>query len=210
MDFGMATPYKRLRNKGYSMQGSSAGDEPDGSMWLENFSSMATPRSDTSKMSFTLGDNNLMKTIVGNVHYAAPEVLGGCGYDHTVDWWAVGVMYFHFLSGVTPFASNISDDQVKFNVLERVINWSAFPSNLSNDCSDVINLFLTKKPELRLGQKGFKEIKSHTHFKDIDFDTLLSTPGPLIPKSHPLKFEPMNGGDSLFVLGSKTDEFFSL
>ena len=25
------------------------------------------------------------------------------GYDHTVDWWALGVLLFHFLAGVTPF-----------------------------------------------------------------------------------------------------------
>ena len=25
------------------------------------------------------------------------------GYDHTVDWWALGILLFHFLSGVTPF-----------------------------------------------------------------------------------------------------------
>ena len=161
-------------------------------------------------MSFTLGDSNLMKTIVGNVHYAAPEVLAGCGYDHSVDWWAVGVMYFHFLSGVTPFASNVSEDQVKFNILERSINWSIFPSNLPNNCSDVINLFLTKKPELRLGQKGMQEIKSHPHFTSVNFDTLLSNPGPLIPKYSPIKFEPLKGADSLFTVGSKPDEFFSL
>ena len=25
------------------------------------------------------------------------------GYDHTVDWWALGILLFHFLAGVTPF-----------------------------------------------------------------------------------------------------------
>lgn len=33
------------------------------------------------------------------------------GYDHTVDWWAVGVLLFHFLTGVTPF---MAESQVQY------------------------------------------------------------------------------------------------
>ena len=29
------------------------------------------------------------------------------GYDHTVDWWALGVLFFHFLAGVTPFMDEV-------------------------------------------------------------------------------------------------------
>jgi serine/threonine protein kinase len=214
MDFGMATPYKRLRNRGFSFQANSGsspaaggGGGDDGSMWLENFSSLTTPRSDTSKMSFTFGDSNLMKTVVGNVHYAAPEVIAGCGYDHTVDWWAVGVMYFHFLTGVTPFASSLSEDQVKYNILERKINWMIFPNTATADCQDVISLFLSKSPEQRLGQRGAKEIKSHPHFVTVDFENLLSAPGPLIPKCQPALFEPMKVSEGIFSVASQPDEF---
>lgn len=207
MDFGMATPYKRLRNREFSNPASETANE--GSMWLENFSSLTTPRSDASKMSFTFGDGHLMKTIVGNVHYAAPEVIAGCGYDHTVDWWAVGVMYFHFLTGVTPFASPISEDQVKYNILEKKINWSVFPLT-SPDYCDIIDGLLTKSPELRLGQKGAKEIQSHPHFASVDFDNLLSTPGPFIPKCQPIVFEPMKEAGGIFSVASQPDEFSSL
>lgn len=207
MDFGMATPYKRLRNRGFSNPASGTAD--DGSMWLENFSSFATPRSDTSKLSFTFGDSNLMKTIVGNVHYAAPEVIAGCGYDHTVDWWAVGVMYFHFLTGVTPFASPISEDQVKYNILEKKINWSVFPPT-SSDYRDIIDGLLTKSPEQRLGQRGAKEIQAHPHFASVDFGNLLSRPGPFIPKCQSLKFEPLKDCDGIFSVASQPDEFYSL
>jgi serine/threonine protein kinase len=238
MDFGMATPYKRLRNRGHTTSGNGTGTGDDGSsMWLENFSSLTTPRSDASKMSFTFGDSNLMKTIVGNVHYAAPEVIAGCGYDHTVDWWAVGVMYFHFLTGVTPFASSLSEDQVKYNILEKKINWTVFPDDTtaagaagggggaSADCHDLINRFLTKSPEHRLGQRGAKEIRNHKHFEKIDFESLLMNPGPLIPSCPPLVFEPMKPSEAAIVTavltgggsgggggGSNqpTDEFYSL
>jgi serine/threonine protein kinase len=213
MDFGMATPYKRLRNRG------GGGGDDGSSMWLENFSSLTTPRSDASKMSFTFGDSNLMKTVVGNVHYAAPEVIAGCGYDHTVDWWAVGVMYFHFLTGVTPFASNLSEEHVKYNILEKKINWSVFPEAVStaSDSYDLINGFLTKSPEQRLGQRGAQEIRSHPHFRQVDFESLLLSPGPLIPPCQPLVFQPMNPSDAAVVTGGRggqqqqqPDEFYSL
>ena len=36
------------------------------------------------------------------------------GYDHTVDWWALGILLFHFLSGVTPF---MDENKVKCSVV---------------------------------------------------------------------------------------------
>jgi serine/threonine protein kinase len=38
------------------------------------------------------------------------------GYDHTVDWWAVGVLLFHFLAGVTPF---MAESKVRISVRLR-------------------------------------------------------------------------------------------
>ena len=39
------------------------------------------------------------------------------GYDHTVDWWAVGVLLFHFLAGVTPF---MAESKVRVRVRVRL------------------------------------------------------------------------------------------
>ena len=36
------------------------------------------------------------------------------GYDHTVDWWALGILLFHFLSGVTPF---MDENKVKCSIV---------------------------------------------------------------------------------------------
>ena len=35
--------------------------------------------------------------------YLDGQAVMHTGYDHTVDWWALGVLLFHFLAGVTPF-----------------------------------------------------------------------------------------------------------
>mmetsp|Transcript_7349 Transcript_7349/g.10923 ORF Transcript_7349/g.10923 Transcript_7349/m.10923 type:complete len:700 (+) Transcript_7349:124-2223(+) len=216
MDFGMATPYKRLRKK-CGVVGSSATNNSDDqddscrSMWLENFASVTNQQSDGSCQSFLFGDTGLMKTIVGNVNYCAPEVISGCGYDHTVDWWAVGVLYFHFISGVTPFASYLSEEQVKFHILEGIINWNALPKTTPPACRDLISSLLVKYPDQRLGQKGGKEVQSHCNFKDVDFENLLIKPGPLIPDCEEVKFEASDEATGLyFDAASQPDEFLSL
>ena len=92
------------------------------------------------------------------------------------------MMYFHFITGVPPFASDVSDEQVKFNILERNIHWDMLPADTPASCRDAIDQFLIKDPTLRLGQKGGKEVKRHHHFATIDFENLLNKPGPLIPE----------------------------
>ena len=44
-----------------------------------------------------------IKDIVGTPEYQAPEILKNRGYDKKVDWWAVGIIIYEMLFGVTPF-----------------------------------------------------------------------------------------------------------
>ena len=123
----------------------------------------------------------------------------------------MGILYFHFISGIPPFASSFSDEQVKFNVLERNINWAALPPDTPPSCRDVIDRLLAKPANLRLGQKGGTEVKRHEHFASVDFDSILSSPGPLIPTCKPIEFQPLREGVGLFFeAASDPDEFFSL
>lgn len=85
MDFGMATPFKRLRKNKSSI--SQQFDSSSGkSVWLENFSSVqrSSQSDESSCQSFQFGDPSLMKTIVGNVNYAAPEIVTGTKYANYI------------------------------------------------------------------------------------------------------------------------------
>jgi hypothetical protein len=99
-------------------------------------------------------NDGLFHSPVGNPYYAPPEMLAGRGYDHTADWWAVGVLFFHFVAGVTPFYSELIEE-ARQNVLNHSINWSALPadkSEFSDLGRDLITQFLQVIPADRLGR----------------------------------------------------------
>lgn len=74
---------------------------------------------------------------VGNYNYACPEIVIKSGYDHTVDWWAVGVMLFHFLAGITPF-DDVSKEKTLENIVQYAVNWNYLPNNTSDLCKKFI------------------------------------------------------------------------
>jgi len=39
----------------------------------------------------------------GTPEYLGPEIVQEKGYDKTVDWWALGIIIYELLVGVTPF-----------------------------------------------------------------------------------------------------------
>ena len=47
------------------------------------------------------------QTRCGTMDYLSPEMLNGKKYDHSVDIWAVGVLCFEFLTGVTPWGEGL-------------------------------------------------------------------------------------------------------
>lgn len=44
-----------------------------------------------------------MWTCTGNIHYCAPEIFQGGGYNASIDVWAVGVVLYQCLTGCLPF-----------------------------------------------------------------------------------------------------------
>ena len=50
-----------------------------------------------------IADDELAMSYCGTPEYLAPEMVDNKGHDMTVDWWAVGILIYEMLIGVTPF-----------------------------------------------------------------------------------------------------------
>ncbi|XP_029517072.1 serine/threonine-protein kinase greatwall isoform X1 [Oncorhynchus nerka] len=123
--------------------------------------------------------------ILGTPDYLAPELLLGIphvsGYlncDYMVDWWALGVCLFEFLTGVPPF--NDETPQLVFqNILNRDIPWPDGDEELSHNSRNAIELLLTMDMNKRA---GLKELRSHALFAGLDWDNLQNQTMPFIPQ----------------------------
>jgi hypothetical protein len=88
------------------------------------------------------------------------------------------VLFFHFLSGVTPFVSNGDRDQTLENIILRKINWDVLPPECSAGARKVISDFLVLSRSSRLGHSGGDAVLHHEYFSDIDFENLYRNSGP--------------------------------
>jgi len=48
-------------------------------------------------------------SLLGSLHYIAPEVLDGSGHSFEADIFSLGVMFYELLCGYLPFGANTND-----------------------------------------------------------------------------------------------------
>ncbi|KAG1953699.1 serine/threonine-protein kinase greatwall isoform X2 [Pimephales promelas] len=139
--------------------------------------------------------------ILGTPDYLAPELLLGKPHDFMVDWWALGVCLFEFLTGVPPF--NDETPQLVFqNILNRDIPWPDEGEELTQNSRSAIEILLTMDPNKRA---GFKELKNHAFFEGVDWENLHHKSMPFIPQpddeTDTSYFEARNTAQHLTVSG---------
>lgn len=115
--------------------------------------------------------DELAQSYCGTPEYLAPEMVAETGHDFSVDWWALGVLLYEMLIGVTPFF-NKNPQMLKSKIKNAKV---IFPDRVqyridySDDLVDLIKKLLEKDRTQRLGSKGGeKEVLAHPWFKDID------------------------------------------
>ena len=72
-------------------------------------------------LSKALVNNDVAMTQCGTAEYFAPEILFSVGYGKEVDWWAVGILIYEMMFGVTPFF-NRNRHMLYKNIKEKTLN----------------------------------------------------------------------------------------
>nr|XP_027808905.1 serine/threonine-protein kinase greatwall isoform X1 [Marmota flaviventris] len=139
--------------------------------------------------------------ILGTPDYLAPELLLSTAHGPAVDWWALGVCLFEFLTGIPPF-NDETPQQVFQNILKRDIPWPEGDEKLSKNAQSAVEILLTIDDTKRA---GMKELKRHPLFTDVDWENLQHQTMPFIPQpdneTDTSYFEARNNAQHLTVSG---------
>lgn len=58
-------------------------------------------------------EEGMTSTVLGTPLYMAPEIFDGKAYSSKVDVWALGVLFYAMLTGVTPFTGRNKPDLIR-------------------------------------------------------------------------------------------------
>ena len=112
-------------------------------------------------------------TVLGTPYYMAPEIITGKGYNHSVDYWSLGILLFEIVYGHVPFGANTNDP---FLIYQSILTSEVvFPSlvAVSPQLVSFVEQLLCKKPILRNGG-SIEKLKTNQWLKNIDWDKLIS------------------------------------
>ncbi|KAM9779645.1 microtubule-associated serine/threonine-protein kinase 1-like [Neosynchiropus ocellatus] len=122
----------------------------------------------------------LDKQVCGTPEYIAPEVILRQGYGKPVDWWAMGIILYEFLVGCVPFFGD-TPEELFGQVITDDIMWPEGDEALPVDAQHLISSLLQTNPLVRLGTGGAFEVKQHSFFSEVDWNSLLRQKAEFIP-----------------------------
>jgi serine/threonine protein kinase len=125
-------------------------------------------------------------SVVGSPEYMAIEILEEVGYNHTVDYWSLGIILYELFWGVTPFGGDSIDE-----TFQKLTCWKEYVSppeplsdeeeEVSAEAWDIIQRLICE-PEKRLGCGDINEIKNHPFFEGFDWDHIVDLEPPFVPE----------------------------
>ena len=108
-------------------------------------------------------------TLVGTLHYMAPEVILRKNYSFAVDFWSIGVILFEVFYGKLPFGCEAKDPQMIYHAIQE--DQLVLASDIKYEgVNGLIRGLLNKNPMKRL--KSFDKYKSMSIFEDFNYELL--------------------------------------
>lgn len=102
----------------------------------------------------------------------APEVITKQNHSYPVDFFALGVMGYEFMTGRRPY-TGANRKEIREKILAKQVKLDEIPPyGWSPSSVSLINALIQRKPSDRLGTGRIEEIKSHPFFKKIDWAKL--------------------------------------
>ena len=109
----------------------------------------------------------------GTPGYMAPEVICQQPHSFAVDYFAVGVLLYEFMTGKRPYPGR-TRKEIKEQVISRqaTVANEHLPEGWDQSVLDLINRLLQRKPINRLGNNGLLEVKTHPWFSGFAWSEL--------------------------------------
>ena len=100
----------------------------------------------------------------GTLGYVAPEILEKKPYTFSCDLWSLGCIVYALLCSSLPFDHDSQKETIRMTCEDRVVFDSPQWSSYSQDCQDLINRLLIKKPEERI---TLEQALAHNWFRKV-------------------------------------------
>ncbi|KAI9581146.1 serine/threonine-protein kinase greatwall isoform X1 [Glossina fuscipes] len=115
--------------------------------------------------------------ILGTPDYLAPELLMRQGHCAAVDWWALGVCFYEFLTGLPPF-NDETPQKVFENILSKNIEWPEGDEALTPQAVEAVDLLLTMDPAKR---PSARQVQQMPFFASIQWKNIENEKPPFVP-----------------------------